>query len=87
MVKPNSKVLKSLFDYKKNINLFKFIKINEDYGYFFYPQRFGNAVNTASWHEKFFSYGSSREILNKNLCEENVEKCLKTRTLKNLSFF
>jgi hypothetical protein len=50
----------------------------EDYGYFFFPMRFGN-VRTPQWYEKFFSYSSSRELLNKNVCEENVEKCLKKR--------
>ena len=53
----------------------------EDYGYFFFPERFGN-IRTPQWYEKFFSYGSSRELLNKTMCEENVEKCLKTRILK-----
>lgn len=50
----------------------------EDYGYFFFPQRFGNVVNP-KWYEKFFSYGKSREILNKNLCEQNVEQCIDKR--------
>lgn len=50
----------------------------EDFGYFFYPQRFGNIVQT-KWHEKFFSYGKSREFLNKSLCEQNVENCIQKR--------
>jgi hypothetical protein len=54
---------------------------NEDYGYFFFPERFGN-IRTPQWYEKFFSYGSSRELLNKTLCEENVANCLKTRITK-----
>ncbi|RNA36041.1 mitochondrial inner membrane protease ATP23-like protein [Brachionus plicatilis] len=47
----------------------------EDFGYFFFPQRFGNVIKP-KWHEKFFFYGKSREILNKNLCEQNVERCI-----------
>ena len=58
----------------------------EDYGLFFYPQRFGS-VRTPEWYEKFFSYGSSREILNKSLCEENVAKCLQTRIIFSLLNF
>jgi hypothetical protein len=55
----------------------------EDYGYFFFPMRFGN-MRTPQWYEKFFSYSSSRELLNKNVCEENVEKCLKKRIFLEL---
>ena len=57
----------------------------EDYGYFFFPERFGN-IRTPQWYEKFFSYGASRELLNKTMCEENVEKCMKTRILKRFFF-
>lgn len=52
----------------------------EDYGYFFFPQRFGNAIKP-KWYEKFLFYGKSREILNKNLCEQNVEQCIENRKL------
>ena len=50
----------------------------EDFGYFFYPQRFGNIVQP-KWYDKFLSYGKSRELLNKNLCEQNVENCIEKR--------
>lgn len=52
----------------------------EDFGYFFFPQRFGNEVKS-NWYEKFFSYGKSREILNKSLCEQNVQNCIENRKL------
>lgn len=50
----------------------------EDYGAFFYSERFGNEIKS-SWYEKFFSYGASREILKKNLCEQNVKTCMEKR--------
>jgi hypothetical protein len=53
----------------------------EDFGYYFYPQRFGNIAKPV-WYEKFFSYNNSRELFQKAMCEENVEKCLKNRNLK-----
>jgi hypothetical protein len=51
----------------------------EDYGYFFFPERFGN-VHTPSWYEKFFSYGSSREIFKKSICKRNVQDAIEKRS-------
>lgn len=50
----------------------------EDYGAFFYSERFGNQPKH-SWYDKLFSYGASRELLQKNLCEQNVQKCVEKR--------
>jgi hypothetical protein len=66
---------------KKNFTPNKY----EDFGYFFYPQRFGN-IQQPIWYEKFFSYGKSREIFKKAMCEENVEKCLNNRKLIYISY-
>lgn len=63
---------------KKNFKPNKY----EDYGYFFFPERFGN-VRDPSWYEKFFSYGSSRELLKKSMCEKNVEDALEKRNNKS----
>jgi hypothetical protein len=61
----------------KNFNPTK----TEDYGAFFYSERLGNVAKT-NWYDKFISYGASREVLQKNLCEQNVQKCIETRNIK-----
>ncbi len=50
----------------------------EDFGYFFYPQRFGN-VHKSSWYEKMISYSESRDLIKRKQCEYNVEKAIETR--------
>lgn len=50
----------------------------EDYGSFFYSDRNGNEEKT-HWYDKFISYGASREVLKKNLCEQNVQNCIENR--------
>lgn len=60
---------------------------SEDYGYFFFPERFGN-MKKPMWYQKYFSYGASRDLLKKNLCEQNVQNCIENRMkyfgIKNL---
>jgi hypothetical protein len=51
----------------------------EDYGYFFYPERFGAVREASEWYNKFFSYGKSREAYQKAACERNVQECLEKR--------
>lgn len=50
----------------------------EDYGAFFYSERFGNEPKR-NWYDKFISYGASREVLQKNVCEQNVQTCIEKR--------
>lgn len=66
---------------KQYLNIFKDFRptSTEDYGYFFYPQRFG-CVREPEWYEKYFSYGVSRELIKKSQCEQNVQKAIEKRT-------
>lgn len=50
----------------------------EDYGYFFFPERFGN-IHEQPWYKKLVFFGASREGMRKVQCETNVENCLKSR--------
>jgi hypothetical protein len=52
----------------------------EDFGYYFYPERFGNTLSTTKWYEKFLSSTGSSDTLNKAACEKNVQNALENRT-------
>ena len=55
---------------------------NDDYGYFFYPERFGN-VYKPKWHENLLKFTGSSEEATKALCEKNVESAIKNRNFKS----
>ena len=59
---------------KKDLKPNKF----EDFGYFFYPERFGNVYKPA-WYDKFFSTTGTTDAVNKLTCEKNVQKAIETR--------
>ena len=65
-----SNILNSKKDFKPNKN--------DDYGYFFYPERFGN-VYKPKWYENLFKLTGSSEEATKALCEKNVENAIKNR--------
>lgn len=58
---------------KKNWKPNKF----EDWGYFFYPERLGNAYKP-SWYEKLFSTTGTTDTVNKVTCEKNLQKAYQT---------
>lgn len=62
---------------KEHVNSEKDFHPNEyeDYGYFFYPERFGKTF-IIPWYEKAFTISGSRDNIRKAQCEENVKKAL-----------
>ncbi len=50
----------------------------EDWGYFFYPERFGS-VYKPSWFEKLFSFTGTTDTVNRATCEKNVQNAIETR--------
>lgn len=50
----------------------------EDFGYFFYPERF-NKTHQTKWFEKILTISASREELRKLQCEENLKSCMEKR--------
>lgn len=69
--------------YLNSAKIFKPTK-TEDYGSFFYSERSGNEIKS-NWYDKFFSYGASRELLKKSLCEQNVKNCIEKRIKSKLN--
>jgi hypothetical protein len=71
---------------KEEINSDKNFEPNEyeDYGYYFFPERFGK-IYTAPWYT-FFTYSGSRELLRKAQCEANVKDCLENRNYYDFFF-
>ena len=51
---------------------------NDDYGYFFYPERFGQTYSP-KWYEKLISLTGSSEEANKAQCEKNVQEAMDHR--------
>lgn len=51
----------------------------EDFGYFFYPERFGNVYKPA-WHDKLFATTGTTDAVNKLTCEKNVQKAIENRS-------
>ena len=51
--------------------------VDEDYGYFFFPERLGK-IYTAPWFNKF-TFSGSRENIRKKMCEANVKNALENR--------
>ncbi len=51
----------------------------EDFGYFFYPERFGNLVKQSVWYEKLVSFTGSSDTMNKASCEKNVQNAIENR--------
>jgi len=54
----------------------------EDWGYFFYPERFGS-VYKPSWFERLFSFTGTTDTVNRVTCEKNVQNAIETRNLLN----
>ena len=50
----------------------------EDFGYFFYPERFGS-VYTPNWYDKLFSLTGTTDSVNKVTCEKNVQSAIENR--------
>ena len=55
-------------------------KEHEDYGYFFFPERFGKKFEIP-WYMKALTFSGSRDILRKAQCEQSVLKSLESRKI------
>ena len=55
----------------------------EDFGYFFFPERFGN-IYKPSWFEKYMRFPTTTEQINRIRCEISVQKAIQTRKVFNL---
>lgn len=60
---------------KKNFKPNKF----EDFGYYFYPERFGSTYKPA-WYEKLVAWTGTSDAVNKITCEKNVQNALENRS-------
>ena len=65
---------------KKHINSEKNFEptIYQDYGYFFYPERWGK-IYKPEWWRSLFSFSESRAHIRKTMCESNVKDALENR--------
>ena len=50
----------------------------EDFGFFFFPERFGNIVQP-KWYDDLLSFAKSGAQLKKLQCEQNVINCIEKR--------
>lgn len=51
---------------------------NDDYGYFFFPERFGITYDPL-WYEKLSFISGSSDAATKAQCEKNVESAINNR--------
>ena len=51
----------------------------EDFGYFFYPERF-NSTYKQAWYDKLIAWSGTSDAVNKITCEKNIQNALENRS-------